>query len=247
MNRAERFANVKVFLLDAGTRAPEYGPGLGAVDLGWRTHLVPTTDAREAMHELCAVVRLEPPLSLDEATEAVRRLLVTLNPLRPASKDGYWCFNDCRSIASSLLAELPSYRTRASQEPATRRLEPWPEPPPPYVPTPRWLQISQMVGNATAAAAMQLFSHSRVLRSPSAELRVYDSDPDRRRHGHRTPMLLIHGMFTTAVSMGVLAYMLSQTRRVVVIDLPDFDYGIQYFYPAPLTNRCSAFAFTLCS
>jgi pimeloyl-ACP methyl ester carboxylesterase len=46
-----------------------------------------------------------------------------------------------------------------------------------------------------------------------------------------TPMILVHGAFTTAASMAALGLLLARGRRVLVVDLPNFDYSFSSLPP----------------
>jgi hypothetical protein len=49
-------------------------------------------------------------------------------------------------------------------------------------------------------------------------------------------MILVHGMYTSAPSLGLIALGLSTTQRVILVDLFDFDFG----YSRSKT-RCATF------
>ena len=56
------------------------------------------------MSELRKLIHVSGTLTVDEATEACRRLLLRLHPFLPADPNReYWSEADCRQIALSLL------------------------------------------------------------------------------------------------------------------------------------------------
>lgn len=230
MNRPERFLKPAVLARHKGRRAAPFGSGLQSGKLHWTEQLVPPQDPIEAVHELCTLLRLHPPLTLHEATEGVRRMLLDLSPAKPGEGTEYWSEQDCASIATSLLAE-PAVASMVEKSERESRVKAWPAGElPPTVQTPLLLQIPQMATNATGAMLMMAAGFSsRIHRSKQFELHYYDSLNSRGG----TPMVLVHGLFTTAVSMGLLAVLLRSSRRVLVLDLPDFDYGYSHTVPVP--------------
>lgn len=223
LNRAERFVKNECLKRDAGLAAPDYGPGMNTPDLMWRSHLVPTMTAEETLKDVHMLLSLKQDgsrsLSLEEATEGVRRFLVWLDPARAATAI-YWSVSDCRAIASSLLSDAGIV-----PHDGENRVSAWGDPPPPVKPTPLLMEGVQMVVNGTAAAAMNMFGHrSRWLHTATCRIHYYDSGLP--QGGDGVPMILIHGMFTTAAaSWLVLAPLLGAGRRVLCVDLLDFDYG----------------------
>ena len=202
-----------------------FGAGLNASaddDLG---HILfPGMNAEERMDELCECVGLAGGLSAEEAQEGVRRVLACIDPwMSPHASE-----RDCAAIAAPILAAVGCKSSHPSRLAATSR--PWKPkgvPPPPCPPW--WLERVQI---CTYVCARRLFNalglHSRWAETPECSLHWWDSGAT-PRGGDATPLVLIHGMFTTGASMCLLGLLLKRRRRVIVIDLPGFDYS----YSAP--------------
>ena len=97
---------------------------------------------------------------------------------------------------------------------------------------PKWLELLQIGMYWAAHLGINAVSGlaSQWADAPGCKLHWYDSfeaplgsDP--------TPLILIHGMFTTGASMAPLAAILQSSRRVLVVDLPGFDYSFSHSTP----------------
>ena len=225
MCRAERkYAPVALAAWErhnASIRRP-FGDGRfgGKADDAARRHvLFPGMSHSERMDELRALVGLSGALSLDEATEGVRRALACIDPWM----EGHASKVECTAIAASCMRAVCSHAAHPSRLGACGR--PWrPKAAPPSPCPPLWLEWVQI---GLYASARRLFNAlgltSCHAATPAGRLHWWDSGCN---CGNGTPpMLLIHGMFTTGASMCPLALLLQRRRRVVVIDLPGFDYS----------------------
>jgi len=99
-------------------------------------------------------------------------------------------------------------------------------------PNPPWmvaaLAASSVGGRwaSVAAGFTSTFVDVPTKHGTSTALHVYDSHGDAAASG-APPLVLVHGMLTTGLCMLPLAVVLASTsgRRVLVPDLPDFEYG----------------------
>ena len=151
-------------------------------------------------------------MTIEEAAVGVRRLLGILAPLG-AIRSGHWTREDCRGIAKDVFDELglvrdlriPGRRDLGKRVLPEGRLLPAPSP------TPWIVEMFQMLMNASAATAMNLAGlKSCYAETESLALHYYDSDPSGSQT--LTPLILIHGFYTTAVSMGLIGVLLARRR-----------------------------------
>ena len=204
--------------------------------LNWRNAFFAGMSEHEKMDEVRRVVGLDGELSLTEATEGVRRILLFMDPWLTAQASEH----DCVGIASSLLDALGSRATHVSRLAETsRQFLPWLEPALPN--PPRWLEYTQL---GVYRASRNLF-HFLGLRSrcssTDAQCLLHWWDSEHTPHGgDPTPLILIHGMFTTGASMALLALHLQRRRRVLVIDLPGFDYSYSVPHDDAATTTATA-------
>lgn len=229
LNRAERHCSAEALCIEAGRTAPLFGDGLHVDD----RHLPAGMDAKEYIQEICALVGEVPEsLSDQQVCEAVRRLLFLAHPTCPGrcighegrlKEDTYWSEDDCKAIAKSLLHDADVVRSD--------HVSPKPLPVPPYFPPrpiPSWMEQVQLCVNGFGGALMNLLGLRPCwLNTEHFTLYYYDSGPA-PPGGDQVPMVFVHGMFTSGCSMGVLAKFLSYSRRVIVLDLPDFDYSCSH-------------------
>lgn len=205
--------------------------------------LLPGLSNAELRLELGELVGLDgDSLTLEEATEAVRRMLHRLNPWTPGGERGYWSEADCCAIAKSIgfhshgraaASTQPSPSKRRSTSPPARvrhtpsdRITPVrPMPTPELCQPPLWLEWLQIVTYTFARVLISraLGLPSRFADTPTCRLHWHDSL--RVPHGgDATPIILIHGAYTTAASMAPIGVLLQASRRVVCVDLPGMDY-----------------------
>ena len=241
MNDVEVHCTLDVAMFASVARsAPRWGAGTGEKSLHWRTHLLGSFTPLENTRELLAIVGLcrSAQLTPEIATEATRRLLRYLNPFR-AAEGADWSEAECSAIAASLLAQVgaataegglrangaraASARDAAALVPSAAVLSSEPSVPLPTL-MPWWLQLSNRVGNLLASWTVSSCGlRSSFIECAQWRLHYYESTPAASSAAAAAPpMLLVHGMFTTAVSMGALGALLQAKRRVVLLDLPDF-------------------------
>ena len=258
MNDAEMHCTLDVAMFASVARsAPRYGTGTGVKSLDWREHLLGSFTPLENARELLAIVglRRSAHLTPDIATEATRRLLRYLNPFR-AAEAADWSEAECRAIAASLLAQIGAAtaegghsasgaeRSAAAKDvvalaPSAAVVSCEPSVPLPTL-MPWWLRLSNRVGNLVASWAVSSCGlRSSLIKCAQWRLHYYESAPAANSAAAAAPpMLLVHGMFTTAVSMGALGALLQAKRRVVILDLPDFDFGFsRTTLPAPRSGE----------
>jgi len=176
-------------------------------------------DAVECLGDIAASMGMESSaMTLDEASNGVRKVLGLLHP---QDLEHHWTEENCRELAASVFHDL-------GQTPASTPTEHGVfehHVPPAAGPTPLLVRIAQMAMNATASTGMNMFGLRSVeVETPTAFLSYYDSGTP-PMPASSVPIVLIHGFYTTGVSMGVMGAFLSRTRRVLILDLPDFDYG----------------------
>jgi len=198
----------------------------------WRPYLHTHMSAAENLEELHGVVglvtRLPHEMTIDQMTEAVRRILIFKYGELTDTED-YWDEKQARSIAEALARE----NGLAEPLPAGGLDECVP-----YAPlvsllsvSPIWLQSLQRL----SLSSMRPFFHavlswrSRLIETPFGKIHVLDTSPgigDSASSSSSPPVLLQHGAFVTGWSMALLGWMLArQGRRVVMPDLFDFDHG----------------------
>lgn len=246
MNPAERHCTLDVALYASiARRAPMYGAGVKPDRLHWRDHLLGSFTPHENARELLAIVGLPrsaaAALTPELATEATRRLLRYLSPFRSAEGPD-WSREECRAIAASLLSQLggaaPFLASSGSDgdgdgEAAPLAVRTQVEVPLPTL-MPWWMRISNRVGNLAASWAVCACGFkSTFVDCPQQRWRLHFYDSLTPSTTGAPPMLLIHGMFTTAVSMGAIGALLRERRRVIILDLPDFDFGFSRTTTSP--------------
>ena len=289
-------------------------PSMRAAGVDWRHWLPGGLGATEMLRELTLVLHghgtATPRLSLDEATEAVRRTLRRLDPWRGLEPGSQWTEADCRAIATSLVCaggtttepsetpapEPPHHSPRDSSSGATTALptpaaaavpptpieiplEPrWPALPDACHHPPWWLEAAQvLLYYISYWALLALGLRARWAQRPDGCLMWYDSGSGSAHAQHDgvgvgvgdgdggdggggdggsssdggsgdgdVPMVCIHGMFTTAASMAPLALLLSETRRVLSVDLPGIDYSFSTPREPPRPGDARAVSLDAC-
>ena len=228
INRAERvtsaYADAAYESWLAIAKGAYYGEGLPST---WSRHwkdVLPggIHDKDEMISELQSIVGIEGRLSAEEATEAVRRALCRLHPFTKAS----WSRADCKAIAYSLLSQQdllsedecssPRYKPEAFLDLKSLR---GPHPP-------LWLEWGQLALYWLGRHFLQIVGfRSHWADGPNGlRLHWHDSCPSSLGGGDEVPLVLIHGMYTNALSMGLLGLLLRTNRRVVLVDLTNMDY-----------------------
>lgn len=209
-----------------------FGDGTSPFSPDWRDHLFEDRSAREMAVEVAdsLYASLSPPdLTLAEASEGVRR-----------------CILFRKGLGSEIFA-LPSREQCGTLAASLWRDAGLPPPPAasPGAAAPRWKVIRlepiapslfDRVGASAAALIGRLSLNLLGFRSRSAwvggttHLHYYDAPAWPQLVGDAAesappPLVLIHGMCTHGQSMAPLAALFQGTRRVLVPDLVDFDYG----------------------
>lgn len=229
MNRADRRISEAACTGIAAERRSHvvrYGSGLPSSTPRTRGLLLPGLSQDELMLELKSLVGIHEALTIEEATEAVRRMLMRLYPLSAASDEHYWSHADCVAVAESLLPSGSALKQSDVERENLQRCKP--EKPLPLLPDPhppRWLEWAQMGLYGCMRQLLNLLGlASRWGDSGHCRLHWYDSMVA-PRDGDPTPLILIHGCFTSAASVAPIGVFLQQSRRVLAVDLPGMDYS----------------------
>ena len=203
-----------------------------------------------------------PPEALSRrlASEGLRRLLDTLDPVReqPPVGSSRFTYGEVEAAALSLLSQagLPLPQVGAGNDHRNLRVsvvKPFQPPVKPRRrlspedatvaplearPLPLYLALPTWAGNVGGRAALNglgLRSRWVDLGPTFGRMHFYDSHPDKNSRSllvSAPPLLVIHGMFTNGLSLGLLALAFADLgagsgseRRVILPDLLDSDFG----------------------
>lgn len=200
---------------------PKWGSGLDKFTLGeWRPYLPQGRDARETLQEMCSLLNIAGPdkLGIENVVEGVRRMMMFQKWKLVESSDKYWTHSQAASIANALVldAGLSIQAQSAEMDPQPKLLSvvatPWPF---------RFLQ--RTISQVSRISLHILGFQSRFEECLGGRLHIYDSGAV---ENDEPPLVLIHGLFVLGYSMGLLAVLLRPRRRVVIVDLLDFDFSM---------------------
>jgi hypothetical protein len=157
-------------------------------------------------------------------TEGVRRALAAFHPNLWLENEQFANEDQCRSLAVALLtdAKLPIVHGSSSSEPVRETLEPLGPHQVAYdtVPVIKGLLLTQSLFGKAVLNSVGIVS--KYVSTPHGMYHYFDSRPD---EPDAPPVIVLHGMFTTSVSMGLLAPFIAQHRRIIMPDMLEFDYG----------------------
>jgi pimeloyl-ACP methyl ester carboxylesterase len=157
-------------------------------------------------------------------TEGVRRALTAIHPTVWLENVRFVSEEQCRSLAEALLtdAKLPIVHGSSSEKPARVLLEPLGPLQVAYdtLPVIKGLLVTQSLFGKAVLNSVGIVS--KYTSTPHGTYHYFDSRPE---EPDAPPVVLLHGMFTTSVSMGLLAPFIAQHRRVILPDMLEFDYG----------------------
>lgn len=163
-------------------------------------------------------------MSLDEVREGVRRAVVFQDATLPSRSSDFISEAQASDLAAALLRDANLLGSAMAAAPGLGRVTITPQSLHErsydmLFPVRAWMYGQALVGKLLLNACG---IKSCALTTSHGVYHYYDSCPDKP---HASPIVMLHGMFTTAVSMGLLGALLARKRRVVIPDMLDFDFS----------------------
>lgn len=163
-------------------------------------------------------------MTLEEATEGVRRAMLIQDPTLQSRTDEYATEEQCRDLALALLTEANIDYVQNAKDVEAERINVDPSSPHHMVydmfrPVQAAMLVQSLAGKAILNGVGIV---SKYCTTEHGKYHYFDSSPDTP---DVPPIVMLHGMFTTAVSMGLLGALVAQHRRVIIPDMLEFDFG----------------------